>query len=282
MTRPTEGSTPEYKFIIAEQHGAVLNLWLNRPESRNAMHEALEHELYDALDRADDNPEIKVITLRGKGEVFSAGHDLKEAAARYQQTGRAAGGIPKGNVRQVERAWYCRKTLIAGVHGYVGPATWFMLDAFDFVIAAEGTRFSREQARMGSGAAGGYITPFLLPMRVINQLWLLGGWMDAETARELHYVQRVVPLAELDAELDRWAQTACALSVEQIAAHKESIHRHYEIMGLNGIVGIENQVSGNVRGAGENLAFYDVVREKGMHEALRSRQSNVDPTVVKI
>jgi enoyl-CoA hydratase/carnithine racemase len=271
-----------YTFINAEKKGSVLELWLNRPQVRNAMHEPMEIELFDALDKADDDPDIKVVTLRGKGELFSAGHDLKEAAERYARTGRAAGGIPRPRAPALNRAWYCRKTLIAGVHGYVGPATWFLLDAFDFVIAAENTRFSREQARMGSGAAGGYLTPFLLPMRVINQLWLLGGWMDAQTARELHYVQRVVPLENLGAEVDRWAQVACALSTAQIAAHKESIHRHYEIMGLAGIANIENQVPANVRPVGESLVFYELVRKLGMREALSYRQEGIDSTVTKV
>jgi enoyl-CoA hydratase len=273
----------DYTFIVAEKKGPVLELWLNRPESRNAMHEPLEREFYDALDRADADPEVKVVTLRGKGEVFSAGHDLKEAAARYQQTGRAAGGISHGRVPRLNAAWYCRKTLIAGVHGYVGPAAWSLLDSFDFVLAVTGTRFSYEQARMGAGDAGGYIKPFHLPMRVINQMCLLGGWMDAEMAKELHYVQRVLANTDdLATEIDKWASAACALSVAQIAAHKESIHRRYESLGLNGIIGIGNQVRGNIRSAGSNLAFYDLVREQGMHEALKFRQGNVDPSVVKI
>jgi enoyl-CoA hydratase/carnithine racemase len=271
------------QYILSEKKGAVLEIWLNRPEVRNAMHEPLEIELFAALDRADDDPEIKVVTLRGKGEVFSSGHDLKEAAERYARTGRASGGIPRGRSPRLNRAWYCRKTLIAGVHGYVGPAAWGLLDCFDFVLAVAGTRFSYEQARMGAGDAGGYVKAFHLPQRVINQLWLLGGWMDAETARELHYVQRVVAdTDELDTEIDKWAHAACALSAAQIAAHKESIHRHYEIMGLAGIVAIENQVSGNIRGAGDNLEFYDVVREKGLREALKFRQVDVDASVTKV
>ena len=89
---------------------------------------------------------------------------------------------------------------------------------------------------------------FLLPMRVIKQMWLLGGWFDADKAMQLDYVQRVVPIDKLDNELARWAESAAGLNTEQIAVYKEGIHRMYEIAGLLGIIGFGNKVSGHVSG----------------------------------
>jgi enoyl-CoA hydratase/carnithine racemase len=155
-----------------------------------------------------------------------------------------------------------------------------MLSTFDFVIAAEDTRFSFEQARMGSGDPGGNIMAFLLPMRVIKQMWLLGGWFDAAKAKELDYVQRVVPREELDAEVGRWAESAAGLSAEQIAVYKEGIHRMYEIAGLLGIIGVGNKISGHVSGVDKD--FFRMVQEQGMQAALKFRNANVDPEVTQI
>jgi enoyl-CoA hydratase/carnithine racemase len=279
MTLTAEPKT-DYKYITVEKKGSVLEVWLNRPEARNALNHPLEVEWHKALDTADDDPEIKVVTLRGKGPVFSAGHDLKEVAAGYASIGQPS-GIPKRRIPTLNRAWYCKKTLIAGVHGYVGPAAQRMIAPFDFVLATEDTRFSFEQARMGSGGAGGNILGFLLPLRVINQYWLLGGWMDAMTARDLHYVQRVLrDTDELAIEVDKWAKSASGLSVEQIGIYKESIHREVELKGLTAIISAGNNVTGH--GSRPDKEFFTLIQERGMKEALRFRQGEVDQTVTKV
>jgi enoyl-CoA hydratase/carnithine racemase len=269
-----------YKNLIVEKKGPVLEAWLNRPEARNALNHPLEQEWQDVLDRADDDSEIKVVTLRGKGPVFSAGHDLKEVAAGYSKSDQPS-GLPKRRIPTLNRGWYCRKTMIAGVHGYVGPAAQRLLATFDFVLATEDTRFSFEQARMGSGDPGGNILAFLLPLRVLKQYWLLGGWMDAQTALDLHYVQRVLPNTDaLATEIDKWAKSACGLQVEQIAKYKEGIHRQVEIMGLNGIIGIGNHYTGH--GNAPDQEFFTLIQERGMKEALRFRQGDVDQSVTKV
>src|SRR5258708_32506522 len=104
--------------------------------------------------------------IRGNGAVFSAGHDLKESDTSWHSAWE----------RALERAWYFYKPLIAGVHGFVGPAANAWLATFDFIIAAAGTRFS-PAARPGRGTAalrGGYaLWMTQLPMRVLDDLHLL-------------------------------------------------------------------------------------------------------------
>lgn len=179
------------------------------------------------------------------------------------------------------RSWYFHKTLIAGVHGYVGPYAQRLLAPFDFVIAAEGTRFSWEQARMGSQNHPLAIYSFQLPMRVIKQLLLMGSWFDAETAHQLSLVQRVVNLDELPDEVARWAESASGLTLETIAAYKEGIHRMYEIMGLHGMIGIGNNVNAHAAGS-RGSDFHGTLRDTGMVAALKRRNDGVDPTVTQV
>jgi enoyl-CoA hydratase/carnithine racemase len=180
------------------------------------------------------------------------------------------------------RSWYFRKTLIAGVHGYVGPYAQRMIAPFDIVIAAEGTRFSWEQARMGSQNHPLAIYAFQLPMRVLKQLLLLGGWFDAEKAAELHLVQRVVAQEALSAEVGKFADAASALTVETIAAYKEGIHRMYEIAGLNGMIGIGNSVNAHVAGS-RGGEFHGTLNETGnMGEALKLREAGIDCDVTQV
>lgn len=293
----------EFHHLSVTKRGAVLDCWLDRPEARNALSTALEDEWDDALELAQSDDDIKVVTLQGRGPVFSAGADMKEFAntfidgpapgdhlaegevlARPERRTGAARRLwppPVLNSPALPSSWHFRKTLIAGVHGYVGPYAQRMLAPFDFVIAAEGTRFSFEQARAGSQNHPLAIYAFQLPMRVLKQMLLLGGWFDAETARELSIVQRVVPLEDLPDEVSRWAESASGLTIETIAAYKEGIHRMYEIAGLTGIVGIGNNLNAHVAGS-RGTEFHGALKEEGLAAALKKRNDGVEDGVTEI
>jgi enoyl-CoA hydratase len=273
------GHNNGYKTLLVEKRGPVVEVLLNRPEARNALSFELHHEFDAVLDAAEDDPEVRAVTLRGVGPIFSAGHDLKEVASGYATEGRPS-GMPRHQVPALPRPWYFRKALIAGVHGYVGPAANHLLGSFDFIIAAEGTRFSFEQTRMGGGGAGGTIIAMQLPMRVMKKLYMMGGWFDAEAARQMQYVQRVVAADEVEAETRRWAEEVSRVPEAQIRSAKEGIHRIYEIMGLVGIVGIGNKVSGH--GSERDMSFFRMVQEQGLREALRFRDAQFDQSVAQI
>lgn len=282
-TAVTESSTPaadSFEYFLLERDGPVLHAWINRPEARNALSFAVGEEWDRVLDLAEGDAEIRVVTLRGKGPVFSAGHDLKEVAAGYASRDAAAGTAWENKLPSLPRSWYFPKTIIAGVHGYVGPAAQRLLAPIDFIIAARGTRFSFEQARMGSGDPGGNILAFQLPMRVIKQMWLMGGWFDADAAVAMHYAQRVVEPADIEAEVRKWAVSAAGLDPAQVAVYKEGIRRIYEIQGLLGVIGYGSRQSGHV--SQQDKAFFQTIMEGGMKEALKLRQSDVDQTVTEI
>lgn len=276
---PLPGYTA-YETLEIVKRGPILDVRLNRPEARNAMTFKMDAELDLILDEAEDDPEVAAVTLRGNGVLFCAGHDLKEVAAGYRSEGRPS-GLPKHMTRpQMPRAWYFKKPLIAGVHGYVGPMGNHLIAGCDFVIAAEGTRFSFEQTRMGGGAAGGTILNFQLPMRVVKKLWLMGGWFDTEKALAMDYVQRVVPLEDLEGETLRWAEEAAKIPAEQYTGAKEMIHRCYEIRGLVGIAMIQNKVSGH--GSVKDRKFFEMVQEVGLKDALKWRDGQFDQSVARV
>lgn len=289
----------DFEFIEVYKKGSVLECWLNRPKVRNAFSTVMEEEWEDVLEIAQSDDDIKVVTLQGRGPVFSAGADMKEYAATFvggntkSSDGTLKRPPPRSNASRrlwplpavenpmLPRSWYFRKTLIAGVHGYVGPYAQRLLAPFDMIIAAEGTRFSWEQARMGSQNHPLAIYAFQLPMRVLKQLLLLGGWFDAEKAAEFNLVQRVVPVDEVSGEVEKFAETASTLRLETIAAYKEGIHRMYEIAGLNGMIGIGNNLNAHIEGS-RGGEFHGTLNDSGMSDALEKRDANVDPNVTKV
>ena len=269
----------EFETLLVKVDGPVCEVVLNRPQARNAWNAQMHQDFDEVLNEATDDSAIKVMTLRGAGKIFSAGHDLKEVAQGYSTIGKPSGWDPHRSP-QLHRAWYFHKPIIAGVHEYVGPVANTTLACCDFVIAAEGTRFSYEQTRRGGGNIVTSPMPLLLPMRVWKKLYMMGGWMDAQQALSLHLVQRVVPRDQLDAEVRRWADQIALIPTRQVQVAKEGIHRQYELMGLANMALVQNQISGH--GSAEDMGWFQEVIDKGLKAALKERDAEFDQDVAKI
>jgi enoyl-CoA hydratase/carnithine racemase len=265
---------PSYETLKIETRGAVQEILLDRPETRNAINLLMDEELSRALDAAEADPAIRAVTIRGAGAIFSAGHDLKEFAEIYLAGGDAIG---RPELPELPRPWYFSKALLAGVHGYVGPEANRLVASCDFVIAAEDTRFSFEQARMGSSQPMDPIVSFALPMGVVKKLWLMGGWFDAASALQWQYVQRVVPLDQVAGELRRWAEQAALVPAERYAAAKQEMRRQFARRGL--VPGTE--MRRHTRDP-KREGFYRTLVEKGMRAALKYRDTSFDSDVSKV
>lgn len=268
-----------FETILVDRKGPVFEIVLNRPEARNAITYPMEREILMACRVAADDPEIKVITLRGNGKLFCAGHDLKEVAEGYASVARPAGKPYR--LPGLFGMWYCPKPIIAAVHEFVGPMGMVDLLAHcDFILAAEGTRFSFEQARFGGGNLSYSPIVFQLPPRVWMKMCMVGGWFDAEQALKWDFVQRVVPQDKLLDELDRWAEQIAQVPIEQLTATKTNLHRQFELMGLANMALVQNQGSGH--GDTEDKKFFQMVMEVGMQEALKFRQQGVDSEMMRV
>lgn len=268
-----------FNTLQARREGAVLELLLNRPQARNAITYEMEDELTHVFNTARDDDQVKVVTLMGAGKVFSAGHDLKEVAAAYTSNGLSKGKGPH-RVPQLRSLWYFPKPVIAGVHGYVGPIAQDLVATCDFVVAAEGTRFSFEQARMGAGVLAHSPLVFQLPMRVWKKLVMLGGWYTGEQALKWDLVQRVVPQELLADEVRAWAALAADVPSQQAAAAKQGIHRQYELMGLANMALVQNAISGH--GSDVDVEFFQTVLDRGLKDALAFRDGHFDETVTQV
>lgn len=268
-----------YEFFIVNKDGPVLEVTINRPEARNAITFAMEDELDKMLNTAADDDSVRVVTLRGAGKVFCAGHDLKEVAEGYVKNAKASGLDPH-KVPQLRGMWYFPKPIIAGVHEFVGPIAQDILAHCDFVIATEGTKFSFEQARMGSGIIHWSPLVFMFPMRVYKKLMMMGGWYTAEQALKWDFVQRVVPREDLDKEVRAWADEIALVPPQQTKSARLGIHRQYEIMGLVNMALVQNAISGH--GAEVDREFFRTVLERGVGKAVKFRQTGSDDSITQV
>ena len=272
----------EFDTLAVTESDGVVELVLNRPEARNAFSHAMMAELDAALDEAELDPDVRAVVLRGEGKLFSAGHDLKEQF----------GGKPFNTITfptatpsirpHLPRAWYFRKPLIGALHTYVGPYAFAIVACCDFNIAAAGTRFSCEVFK-GSSPDVEWLPLYLqLPMRVIEKLWLVGGWMDAEQALQFQLVQRVVPEEDVVAEARRWAQHAATVPSDAFGRGKDRIRRSVELLGLNTLHAALERYPAVLEDDERAAKFGGALQEKGLRETVRARDSAVDPTITRI
>lgn len=185
--------------LIEEKNSRVTILTLNRPERRNALTIELLTELTDALDRVAADSQKRVLILRGAGKVFCAGLDLNETTVS-ERAHRSAEMVAK-TLLAISQT---RLITIAQVHGAALAGGAGLMSACDFVVAAEDTKIGYPETRRGLVAA--LVLTFLrrqLRERDIRELLFTAELIEAERAREIGLVNRVVPPNELENETQR-------------------------------------------------------------------------------
>ena len=138
-----------YETILFEKCGAVANLALNRPKKLNAFDGLMHEELYDALDGAAQDDEVRCVVLRGEGKGFSAGADLAQIAEGTDGDPDLGGYLRSTYSRLVSRMVILEKPIVAALHGPVYGAGVDIALACDLRIAAENAKFSDGDPDLG-------------------------------------------------------------------------------------------------------------------------------------
>jgi enoyl-CoA hydratase/carnithine racemase len=183
----------------------VARIYLDRPDTRNALSDAVLDDLLDALRAAREDDAVRCVVIGSTHpRTFSAGGDLGEFAAkaplvlkhhgldRFPRLFRALGELGKPSI------------CAAGGHVLAGALGLAL--ACDLIVASEDATFGTPEIGVG-------LFPFMvsalayrnLPRKKVNELLLLGERIDAAEALRIGLVNRVVPAAGLDAAVDDWA-----------------------------------------------------------------------------
>jgi enoyl-CoA hydratase/carnithine racemase len=277
----------DLQAIEVEREDAIVTIRLNRARVVNAIDWSMETEINQVLKESDEDDGIKCVLITANGVNFSAGHDIRQVAEEAV-TGTEPATIEGkywARTGELLPAWWFRKALVMAVKGFVGPhANAFLLSA-DAVVAADNTMFSWEETRIGIGSPYGpyALMPFYLPMRVLKHLWIPGGWMDAETALRLFYINRVVPVGEEEAMARRFAEHYATMDLEHLIVNKQGVHRLYEAAGLLSMVDAGREPYERQGAAAEALLeHFRIIHEQGAGAAARTRDTGVDREISKV
>lgn len=185
--------------VTYERRGAVAEIALNRPDALNAITArpgGMRDQFVRALSRAEDDPTVGCVLVRGEGRSFCAGGDL---------TGNPRRERPVDDLRFLEavEAFHLRirgssLPVVAAVHGHCLGAGLTLAAACDLVVAAESARFGFPEARLGLVGASALVP--LVGRQWAKFLMLTGELLTAEQARQIGLVLSVEPDGEL---LDR-------------------------------------------------------------------------------
>jgi len=210
------------EHVLVERKGDVLAITLARPDRRNAITVAMYAALADAFESAAGDDSVRLITLRGQGQDFTAGNDLGDFMAELPRDGS---DIP---VWRLLRALAKNQVpVVAAVHGNAVGIGTTMLFHCDFVIAEEGTRFLMPFVDLGlvPEAASSLILPRLAGRRRAARYLLLGEPFGPEEALDFGLVSHIAPAGQLDAIVDRVVEALRAKPAEALRLTQRLLRR---------------------------------------------------------
>jgi enoyl-CoA hydratase len=163
----------------------IATITINRAERMNRLDDAVVEGLHQSWRRFMASDEDRVAVLTGSGDkAFTAGADL-HAVPTTLYRGIPGVGVPVD------------KPVIGAVAGWVVGGGMVLTTMCDILIAADNTRFSYPEVKVGF--AGGIISALAtrIPHKVAMELLLVGEAINAKRAYEVGYVNKVVPVADL-------------------------------------------------------------------------------------
>jgi len=193
--------------LRVEREGRLGWIVFDHPERRNAITSQMWRDIPVAAGELDADPRIRVILMRGAGEVaFVSGADISEFDAR--RSGTAAEQYDAENGRAFAALSGIAKPVIALVHGFcIGGGCAISLTA-DLRYAADDAVFGIPAARLGLGYAAGGLESLVgtVGLPSAKELFFTGRPFDAREAHHMGLVNRVFPKAELDAGVRKIAE----------------------------------------------------------------------------
>jgi len=267
-----------YESLLYEVDDRVATLTLNRPERMNALSQKLVGEIIAAVASADQNPEVRVLLIKGAGgKAFSSGYDIKESAEQPKRGLVEWRARMQKDLRFTYSVWDCSKPVIAVIDGFCLAGALEFAMSCDIRYASDDAKFGAVEARFSNGIAT-MIMPWLIGQRA-RALIYTGDIFDAAEAYRLGLVDQVFPKAALDAETLKIARRMSRVSLDCLKWNKRAINQTFEAMGLRTAIQYGSEASAIMDAAGSPEAdtFDSIRRTKGLAAALKWRAEQFAP-----
>ncbi len=219
-------TAPANPVVLETRDHGIATLVMNRPDRLNALNSELAAGLNEAITRLAQDESIRVVVLTGAGRAFCAGGDLTDI-----RRGRDSGDMKqlepllRSGMQLVLNMRTMRQPVIAAVNGAAAGAGMNIALAADIRIAAEEATFGQNFAKVGlfPDYGGTHFLPQLAGPSKAAEMFYTGEMIDAKSALRFGLVSRVVPAAQLEAEVRTLAQKIAQGPAIAISAVKKTL-----------------------------------------------------------
>lgn len=220
-------------LVLRADDDGITTLTLNAPSSINALSEDMIATLSATLDALGEDRAIKAVILRGAGDHFCAGHNLKEMTARRADVD---GGFQYFQALFAQCSAMMLKItrlpqpVIAEVSGIATAAGCQLVATCDLAVASEDARFATSGVNIGLFCS----TPMVALSRNLSrkhamEMLLLGDFLPAARVAELGLLNRVVPASDLEAETQKIARQIADKSPAAVRVGKRAFYEQAEM-----------------------------------------------------
>lgn len=265
--------------VLYDRDGRIARVTLNRPEVLNAIDDQLPGELSAAVARANDDPDVHVIVLSGKGPAFCAGYDLAYYA-EANGNGQATQDMPwdpmrdykfmAANTEHFMSLWRSYKPVIAKVHGHAVAGGSDIALCCDLIVMAEDARIGYMPARVW-GCPTTAMWLYRLGPEQAKRMLFTGDKVTGTEAAAMGLVARAVPAERLDEEVDALALRIAGVPQNQLMMQKLMINQALENMGLRNTQMIATLFDGITRHSPEGINFKHRAETVGWKQAVGER-----------
>lgn len=258
-----------FETIRFTRDDRVATIELDRPDAANGLTSQMAAELKRAAQLCDTTPGLKVVVLTAAGRFFCAGGDIKEMAAHGDAVGSAVKSLADDLHHAISTLSRMQPALIVAVNGVAAGAGFSLALVGDIVLAAESASFTMAYTRAGlcPDGSSSYFLPRLVGLRRAQELMLLNPTLNADQARDLGLVTRVVADDALRVEAD-------ALAAELAFASLGSTARVKQLLLASFDNSLETQMELEGRFVSQCAASAD--GQEGIHAFIAKRKPEFD------
>lgn len=210
------------QFIETSIKDSIGFIELNRPKQLNALNRPMIREIVETLEAFDENDEVRVIVLTGRGRAFAAGADIDEMANDDTVKMELL-----NQFKDWDRIAVTKKPLIGAVQGFALGGGFELALCCDMLFAAEDAKFGFPEVNIGvmPGAGGTQrLTKLMGKTKALEWLWL-GEPMDAKEAKHYGVINRTIAPEVLFEETVKFATKLTKQAPLSLRLIKEAVHK---------------------------------------------------------
>ena len=230
-------------MIEYRQDAGIARVTLNRPEKRNALNPELMTSLQQALERAAEDPQVRVVLLTGAGQDFCSGADLSglDRTAEQGVLDHMAAAQQLAEIFRTMR--HHPRPIIAAVRGRALAGGCGLATACDLILAAESSQFGYPEVKIGFVPA---MVMAILRRSVSEkrafELIATGEIITAGQAHAVGMINRVYPDAEFEVRVEEYVAALISRSASAVSLGKNLL---YHMDGMTFDASIEAGIHGN-------------------------------------